>query len=244
MTSDSTIDIGLDSRKPWIQAGTLRPKLDHNTGRHFDTPLRLVTSRPSFRQTRHLASRNISIIVHETSKFRYTWRESWCNCVWKTLYLNLYSQLASVEIHLRPFPHHGLGREHVIRHRSGIRVWLAEHPLRILFDFHSQSQGRCWYVRTALETLCTQIGGEWSASRAKENYWTLLESEFDSGSTDLRRIYQFIWHPGIWQHDRNNYIVTTNAQSNYILFEFCPSITNESWTDMHAESTQAPTCWH
>ena len=69
-----------------------------------------------------------------------------------------------------------------------------------LFDFHSQSQGRCWYVRTALETLSTQIGGgwyvrtaletlstqiggEWSASRAKENYWTLLESEFDSGST-------------------------------------------------------------
>ena len=52
-----------------------------------------------------------------------------------------------------------------------------------LFDFHSQSQGRCWYVRTALETLSTQIGGEWSASRAKENYWTFLESEFDSGST-------------------------------------------------------------
>ena len=61
---------------------------------------------------------------------------------------------------------------------------------------------------------------------------------------DPRRIYQFIWHPGIWQHDRINYIVTTNAQSNYILFEFCPSITNKSWTDMHAESTQAPTCWH
>ena len=52
-----------------------------------------------------------------------------------------------------------------------------------LCDFHSQSQGRCWYVRTALETLSTQIGGEWSASRAKENYWTLLESEYDSGST-------------------------------------------------------------
>ena len=51
-----------------------------------------------------------------------------------------------------------------------------------LFDFHSQLQGRCWYVRTALETLSAQIGGEWSASRAKENYWTLLESEFDSGS--------------------------------------------------------------
>ena len=51
-----------------------------------------------------------------------------------------------------------------------------------LFNFHSQSQGSCWYVRTALETLSAQIGGEWSALRAKENYWTLLESEFDSGS--------------------------------------------------------------
>ena len=86
VTSESTIDIGLDSGKPWIQAGTLRPELDHNTVRHFDTPLRLVTSRPSFCQTRHLGSHNISAIVHETSKFRYTWRESWCNCVWKTLY--------------------------------------------------------------------------------------------------------------------------------------------------------------
>ena len=39
------------------------------------------------------------------------------------------------------------------------------------------------FDRTALETLSTQIRAEWSASRAKENYWTLLESEFDSGST-------------------------------------------------------------
>ena len=69
VTSDSTIDVGLDNRKPWIQAGTLWPELDHNTGRHFDIPLRLVTSRPSFRQTRHLASHNISTIVHGTSKF-------------------------------------------------------------------------------------------------------------------------------------------------------------------------------
>ena len=54
-----------------------------------------------------------------------------------------------------------------------------------LCDFHSQSQGMCWYFRTALETISTQIqyGGEWSASRAIESYWTLLESEFDSGST-------------------------------------------------------------
>ena len=58
-----------------------------------------------------------------------------------------------------------------------------------LCDFHSQSQGRCWFVRTALETLSMQIGGEWSASRAKENYWTLLESEFDSGSTSHLSVY-------------------------------------------------------
>ena len=58
-----------------------------------------------------------------------------------------------------------------------------------LCDFHSQSQGRCWYVRTALGTLCTQIRGEWSACRAKENYWTLLESEFDSGSTSHLSVY-------------------------------------------------------
>ena len=55
MWSDSTIDIVLDYRKPWIQAGTPWPELDHNTGRHFDTPLRLVTSRRSFRQTRHFS---------------------------------------------------------------------------------------------------------------------------------------------------------------------------------------------
>ena len=86
VTSDSTIDVGLHNRKPWIQAGTLWPELDHNTGRHFDTPLRLVTYRPSFRQTRHLASHNISTIVHGTSKFRYTWQESWCNCARNALH--------------------------------------------------------------------------------------------------------------------------------------------------------------
>ena len=182
MTSDSTIDIGLDNRKPWIQARTLRPELDHNTGRHFDTPLRLVTSRPSFRQTRHLASHNISTIVHETSKFRYTWRESWCNCIWKTLYL-----IFTLNSPAKKFIS---GHFHIMA--SAVITWSGigqasaydwRNTPSELFDFHSQSQGRCWYVRTALETLSTQIGGEWSASRAKENYWTLLESEFDSGST-------------------------------------------------------------
>ena len=96
---------------------------------------------------------------------------------------HLYSQLASVEIHLRPFPHQGLSRGHVVRHRGQASAYNWRNTPSELCDFHSQSQGRCWYVRTALETLSTQIGGEWSASRAIMNYWTLLESEFDSGST-------------------------------------------------------------
>ena len=95
---------------------------------------------------------------------------------------HLYSQLASVEIIS--------GHFHIMA--SAVIMWSGigqasaydwRNTPSELFDFHSQSQGRCWYVRTALETLSTQIRGEWSASRAKENYWTLLESEFDSGST-------------------------------------------------------------
>ena len=107
-----------------------------------------------------------------------------------------------------------------------------------LCDFHSQSQGRCWYFRTALETLSMQIRGRViSLPRESE----LLDS---FGVRIWQWIYVaiIIWHPGIWQHDCNH-IVATNAQNNYILCEFCPSITNESWTDMHAESTQVPTCW-
>ena len=53
-------------------------------------------------------------------------------------------------------------------------------------DFHSQSQGMCWYFRTALETLSTQIEGEWSASRAKRDYWTFWNQNL---TVDLRRIY-------------------------------------------------------
>ena len=48
-----------------------------------------------------------------------------------------------------------------------------------LCDFHSQSQGRCWYFRTALETLSTQIRGRViSLPRDRE-----LLDPFDSGST-------------------------------------------------------------
>ena len=84
-----------------------------------------------------------------------------------------------------------------------------------LRDFHSQSQGRWWYFRTALETLSMQIGGEWSASHPKE-----IIGPF--GVRIWQWIYvEIIWQPGIWHHDRNH-IVTTNAQNNYILFEILP----------------------
>ena len=56
-----------------------------------------------------------------------------------------------------------------------------------LCDFHSQSQGKCWYVRTALETLSTQIGGEWSISLPRERiigpFWS------QNLTVDLRLIY-------------------------------------------------------
>ena len=68
-----------------------------------------------------------------------------------------------------------LSHDHVVRHPRNTPSELC--------DFHSQSQGRCWYYRTALKHSPRRYGREWSASCAKENYWTLLEWEFDSGST-------------------------------------------------------------
>ena len=115
-------------------------------------------------ETRHLASHNISTIVHGTSKFRYTWRESWCNCARNALHADRGRVIS-------------LPRERESLDTFGVRIWQ--------------------WIYVAL-----------------------------------------IWHPGF-----DNNIVTTNAQNNYILFEFFPSITKESWTDMHTESTKAPTCW-
>ena len=43
-----------------------------------------------------------------------------------------------------------------------------------LYDFHSQSLGRCWYFRTALETLSTQIGGECSSLPREKRLFDLL----------------------------------------------------------------------
>ena len=227
MTSDSTTCIGLHYRKLWIQAGTQRPELDQNTGRHFDTPLRLVTSRPSFRQSRHLASPNVSTIVHETYRFRYTWRKSWYTCVWKTLYLifTLYlsaSKFISGHFHIMAsavITWSGIGQASAYDWRNT--------PSES-FDFHSQSQGRCWYVRTALETLSTQIGGEWSASRAKENYWTLLESEFDSGST-----LHLFDTPGF-----DSMIATISWRQMHKTIIFCLNFARQSKTNHEQTCTQ------
>ena len=156
-------------------------------------------------------------------RFRYTWRESWCNCVWKTLYLIFTLYFFSFfffSCHRRnSFPAISTSwPQPWSRGEASAYNW--RNTPSELCDFHSQSQGRCWYFRTALETLSTQIGGEWSASHAKRllDLWGVRISQW--------MYVEFIWQPGIWHHDRNH-IVTTNAQNNYILFGFCPSITNE-----------------
>ena len=90
-----------------------------NTGRnptartrpqHRPTFWHSVTSRPSFRQTRHLASHNLSTIVHGTSKFRYTWRESWCNCTRNALHADRGSLIS-------------LPRERELLDTFGVRIW-------------------------------------------------------------------------------------------------------------------------
>ena len=55
-----------------------------------------------------------------------------------------------------------------------------------LCDFHSQSRGRCWYFRTALETLSTQIRGTVISLPREREYWTLWSHNL---TVDPRRIY-------------------------------------------------------
>ena len=92
---------------------------------------------------------------------------------------HLYSLLASVEIHLRPFPHHGLSRGQAFAYN-----W--RNTPSELCDFHSQSQGRCWYCRTALETLSTLVRGRVISLPRKREYWTFWSQNL---TVDLRRIY-------------------------------------------------------
>ena len=82
---------------------------------------------------------------------------------------------------------------------------------------------------TALEMLSTQIGGEWSASRAKENYWTLLESEFDSGSIYVA----FIWHPGF-----DSMIATISWRQMHKTIIFCLNFSRQLQRNHEQTCTQ------
>ena len=55
-----------------------------------------------------------------------------------------------------------------------------------LCDFHSQLQGRCWYFRTALGTLSTQIRGRVISLPRKRDYWTFWSQNL---TVDLHQIY-------------------------------------------------------
>ena len=55
-----------------------------------------------------------------------------------------------------------------------------------LCDFHSQSQGRCWYFRTAQETLSTQIRGRVISLPREREYWTFWSQNL---TVDLCQIY-------------------------------------------------------
>ena len=109
-------------------------------------------------------------------------------------------------------------------------------------DFHSQSQGMCWYFRTALETLSTQIETRRSGESDPESDQPPARKETIGhfGVRIWQWIYvEFIWQPGIWHHDRNH-IVTTNAQT----IIFCLNLARQLQTNNEQTRTQnRPTCW-
>ena len=57
-----------------------------------------------------------------------------------------------------------------------------------LCDFHSQSQGRCWYLRTVLETLFRQIQGSVISLSCEREYWTFWSQNL-TVDLDPCRIY-------------------------------------------------------
>ena len=162
-------------------------------------------------------------------RFRYTWRESWCNCVWKTLYLILLSTCQRK--HSSPTISTSWPQPWS-RGQASAYNW--RNTPSELCDFHSQPQGRCWYFRTALETLSTQIWGEWSASRANRDYGTFWESEFDSGSTS--NVFNY---PGF-----DIMIATISWRQMHKTIIFCLNFARQLQTNNEQTRTQnRPTCW-
>ena len=98
---------------------------------------------------------------------------------------HVYSLFVIVEIHLR----HSSTSWPQPWSRGQASAYNWRNTPSELCDFHSQSQGRCWYFRTALETLSAQR--EWSASRAKEIFWVRIwqwistSNSFDNPGFDI-----------------------------------------------------------
>ena len=89
--------------------------------------------------------------------------------------------------------------------------------------FHSQSQGRCCYFRTALETLSTR-SGESDRPPARKRFF---ESEFDSGQ------------PGIW-----HMIATVSWRQMHATIIFCLNFSRQLQTNNEQTRTQKrPTHW-
>ena len=104
-----------------------------------------------------------------------------------------------------------------------------------LYDFHSQSQGRCWYFRTALETLSTQIGGRVLKPPArKEIIWPFGSQNL---TVDLRRMY--FNNPGF-----DIMIATISWRQMHKTIIFCLNFARQLQTNNEQTCTQnRPTCW-
>ena len=74
-------------------------------------------------------------------------------------------------------------------------------------DFHSQSQGMCWYIRMALETLAAQIRGMMIRLLREREYWTFwtLYSVWN-----LPVNYKLIINRHARRSDPNNHVLTAN----------------------------------
>ena len=105
-------------------------------------------------------------------------------------------------------------------------------------DFHSQSQGMCWYFRTALETLSTQI--ETRRSGESDQPPSRKETIGHFGVRIWQWIYvEFIWQPGIWHHDR-----TISWRQMHKTIIFCLNLARQLQTNNKQTRTQnRPTCW-
>ena len=83
-----------------------------------------------------------------------------------------------------------------------------------LCDFHSQSQGRCWYFRTTLETLSMQIQGRVISLPCQREYWTIWSQNL---AVDLCRIYLTPWDLTSWSQPHRDNKCTEQLYSVWIL---------------------------